>query len=343
MSDKKLWTRADIRAEMNRVVKGTTDACKAIHDAAAKIEALGKESGFEGDATRAWAELRRRVFPGVKETKPTGTWLVEQGRGGPTPLTFSPKVIRRIENEQALREALKRPVYTPAGVKEGKEVVPLMVQHGRDGYHPVEQHALETWGERGCTCAASHWLTSAHVMHSQACSIYLEKYNKRPALPGTWSMKGCTCTARTVALSAPVIHAQDCRVFQETQRALAARGGGHPSLTPPPEKERVSPDAHEALTRPPYERFCASSISSAVAMLPGCPQGIWISKRAGWSKEEATIVVQHQPENALPFFVCQGNHLNIWGVVGEAGLARLMVEFPDEKILMVTSRCEGDK
>lgn len=62
MADHKLWNRADVRAEMNRIVKDAGEACKTIRVAAGRIAALGVETGFNSDAQKAVEELRKRSY-----------------------------------------------------------------------------------------------------------------------------------------------------------------------------------------------------------------------------------------------------------------------------------------
>ena len=61
MNDKKMWTRADARAEMNRAVKNCKDAIAAIHVAAEKVRSISLETGFTPDASRALVFLRNNL------------------------------------------------------------------------------------------------------------------------------------------------------------------------------------------------------------------------------------------------------------------------------------------
>ena len=49
----KMWNRADVCAEIQRIIASTYDARRTLSDAARKIETLGRETGFAAEATAA--------------------------------------------------------------------------------------------------------------------------------------------------------------------------------------------------------------------------------------------------------------------------------------------------
>lgn len=69
---KKLYTRADARAEMARAFDTTKEARAVLHRAALEIRRIGKESGFENDAERLLESLQARCTDAVGAPKPHG-------------------------------------------------------------------------------------------------------------------------------------------------------------------------------------------------------------------------------------------------------------------------------
>lgn len=81
---KKMWTRADARAEMNQVVKDLAPALRALQVTSDKIRKLGEETDFTHDAGRALEALKQRVHGAiatvdVPESNVQDKWVMVNG------------------------------------------------------------------------------------------------------------------------------------------------------------------------------------------------------------------------------------------------------------------------
>lgn len=141
--DKKLWNRADVRAEMNRMVKEATDACKKLHDVAGRIAALGVETNFGDDALTALEALRKRAA------------IARVG--------FTPTPVRTADG---------RPVHS---VGEVSKDIPCKMRKPTKygGFILTPGTRLPgMWRDYGCTCGMSTFNVSGLcVWHAEGCPV----------------------------------------------------------------------------------------------------------------------------------------------------------------------------